>query len=87
MSLHDHSEHQDLPQRGFLSSPAGLVFIGFLIITGALLFTEHRAHVLGILIWLPLLICPLMHLFMHGGRGGHGSHASHDQRNREREAS
>ena len=59
---------------GFLSSRAGLVLIGFLIIGGALLFTEHRAHVLGLLIFLPLLACPLMHFFMHGkhGHGGHG---------------
>ena len=81
MSLHDHSEHADQPQRSFLSSRAGLVLIGFLIIGGALLFTEHRAHVLGVLIWLPLLACPLMHIFMHGGHGGHGSHRSHDQQN------
>jgi hypothetical protein len=29
--------------------------------------------VLGVLVWLPLLACPLMHLFMHGGHG-HGGH-------------
>jgi hypothetical protein len=34
--------------------------------------------VLGLLIWLPLLACPLMHMFMHGG---HGHHGSHDQQN------
>jgi hypothetical protein len=28
---------------------------------------EHRAHLLGVLVWLPLLACPLMHLFMHRG--------------------
>jgi hypothetical protein len=27
--------------------------------------------VLGLLIWLPLLACPLMHVFMHGGHGHH----------------
>jgi hypothetical protein len=69
MSLHEHSGRD---QRSFLTSPAGLVLIGFLIIAGLLLFTEHRAHVLGVLIWLSLLLCPLMHLFMHGGHGGHG---------------
>jgi hypothetical protein len=62
-----------------LFSRAGLVLIGFLIIAGALLFTEHRAHVLGALVWLPLLACPLMHLFMHGGQG---SHAHHQDRER-----
>jgi hypothetical protein len=61
-------------QRAFLASRAGLVFVGFLIVGGALLFTEHRAHVLGVLVWLPLLLCPLMHLFMHGGHGSHGGH-------------
>jgi len=80
MSLHDHY-NQDRPQGSFLMSRAGLVLLGFLVIAGALLFTEHRAHVLGVLIWLPLLACPLMHLFMHGGHGGHG------QQDRERRAS
>ena len=51
------------------------VFYGFLAIAIFLLFTEHRAHVLGVLPYLFLLACPLMHLFMHHG---HGSHASHD---------
>jgi hypothetical protein len=57
-------------------SRAGLVLLGFLAIVGVLLFTEHRAHVLGALLYLPLLLCPLMHLFMHGGHGhrGHGQH-------------
>jgi hypothetical protein len=55
------------------------VFYGFLAIVGFLLFTEHRAHVLGILPYLILLACPLMHLFMHHGHGGHGHNAhNHD---------
>lgn len=75
MSMHDYSNREsETPHGSFLTSRAGLVFIGFAIIAGALLFTEHRAHVLGLLIWLPLLACPLMHLFMHHGHGGHASH-------------
>ena len=77
MSPHEHSGNQDQPRGSFLTSRAGLVLLGFLVIAGALLFTEHRAHVLGALIWLPLLLCPLMHMFMHGGHGGHGSHGGH----------
>jgi DUF2933 family protein len=69
MSVQDHSLHEQPTQLGSTKSRAGLVLIGFLIIAGALLFTEHRAHVLGLLIWLPLLACPLMHVFMHGGHG------------------
>lgn len=50
------------------------VFYGFLAVAGFFLFTEHRAHALGILPYLLLLACPLMHLFMHHGHGGHGRH-------------
>jgi hypothetical protein len=70
MSVHDHS-HGETPHGSFLSSRLGWVFIGLAVAGGALLFTEHRPHVLGLLIWLPLLACPLMHLFMHHGHGGH----------------
>lgn len=48
------------------------VFWAFVAIAGFFLFTEHRAHVLGILPYLLLAICPLMHLFMHHGHH-HGS--------------
>lgn len=73
MSVQDYPGSRERPQQGTSTkSKAGLVLIGFLIIAGALLFTEHRAHVLGLLVWLPLLGCLLMHLFMH--HGGHGRH-------------
>ena len=84
MSAQDNSLHEQPTQSGSTKSRAGLVLIGFLIIAGALLFTEHRAHVLGLLIWLPLLACPLMHMFMHGG---HGHHEGHDQPNDQRRTS
>ena len=77
MSMHHHAEHDSPRHENFFTSRAGLVLLGFLLIGGALLFTEHRAHVLGALIWLPLLACPLMHLFMHGGHGGRGGHEGH----------
>jgi hypothetical protein len=72
MSMHEDAGHRIESQGGFLSSRSGLVLLAFLAIAGILLFTEHRAHVLGALLYLPLLLCPLMHLFMHGGHG-HGS--------------
>jgi hypothetical protein len=50
------------------------VFYGFLAFIGFLLFTEHRAHVLGILPYLILLACPLMHMFMHHDHGGYAHH-------------
>ena len=38
------------------------------------LLSEHRAHLFGILPYLLLLACPLMHRFMHHGH--HGSHGA-----------
>ena len=53
------------------------VLLFFALVGGFLLSTEHRAHALGILPFLLILaLCPLMHLFMHGGHGGHGGHGS-----------
>jgi hypothetical protein len=64
-------------ERPFLTSRAGLVLLGFLAIAGLLMFTEHRAHVLGALLWVLPLACLFMHVFMHGGHGGHRDHARH----------
>lgn len=47
------------------------VFFGFLLVAGFFFFTEHRAHLMGVLPFFLLALCPLMHFF-HGGHGGHG---------------
>ena len=57
--------------RPWWRTPFGIVLGSFLAIAGFFLLTEHTAHVLGILPYLLLLACPLMHLFMHHGHGGH----------------
>lgn len=49
------------------------VLLGFLAIVAYFLFTEHRAHFLGLLPFLLLVACPLLHLFMHRNHGGHRS--------------
>ena len=36
---------------------------------GLLLLGDHREHVLDFLPFLILLVCPLMHFFMHHGSG------------------
>ena len=56
-----------------LSIPTRFVLIGFLIIAAFFLLAEHTAHVFGALPLVFVLLCPLMHLFMHGGHGGNGS--------------
>ena len=83
MSMHDHTQHTDNSQRGPFTWRVGFVLLGFVVTAGILLFTEHRAHVLGALVYLPILLCVFMHFFMHGGHG-HGGHHDH---NRERGAS
>ena len=53
------------------------ILVGFLLIAGYFLVTEHRAHLGGALYYLPfllLLACPLMHVFMHHGHGGRAKH-------------
>lgn len=49
-----------------------LAATGFLIVAAFFLATEHRAHAFGLLPFLLLLACPLLHVFAHGGHGGHG---------------
>ena len=51
--------------------PALLVFAAVALF---LLWEEHQAHLLGALPYLILLLCPLMHLFMHRGHGKHDDH-------------
>ncbi|EIG57391.1 Protein of unknown function (DUF2933) [Bradyrhizobium sp. WSM1253] len=75
MTLPDHVHDQSGARRGL--SRNSLIVMGLAVIaaiSGALLFTQHQAHVLGALLWLPLLACPLMHFFMHGRRRGAGGH-------------
>ncbi|WP_050415485.1 DUF2933 domain-containing protein [Azoarcus sp. CIB] len=77
-----HDREQPVHRRGGADSRVKWVFFGFLALAAFFLFTEHRAHLLGILPWLFLLACPLMHIFMHGGHGGHGGHNQGDTQNK-----
>jgi hypothetical protein len=74
MAHEHHSQDQTSGARTFLHSRMGLVLIGFLLIAGFYLVTEHAAHVFGFLPYALLLLCPFLHLFMHAGHGGHGGH-------------
>lgn len=64
---------------GFWLSRTGLVLLGFIGIAGFFLFTEHRAHVLGALPYILLLLCPLLHFLGHGDHGGHKGAAAKDE--------
>ena len=46
-----------------------------LAILAFFLWTEHRAHLMGALPYLLLLLCPIIHIIMHRRHGGpHGGH-------------
>ncbi len=67
----------------WLRSPTGLTLAAFLAIAAFYLVTEHTAHVFSFLPYALLFLCPLLHLFMHGGHGhnagsqDHTGHSNH----------
>ena len=66
--------------RGGVHIPIGLGFCLFLAIAIFFLWEEHRAHILGAVPYLLLLLCPFIHIFMHRGHGGHDGHGRrHDE--------
>jgi len=77
------SQHSSPAGGAFLRSRAGIALIAFLAIATFYLVTEHTAHFFGGLPFALLLLCPLLHLFMHGGHGGQddqrepGDHSQH----------
>ena len=63
-----HEQHSG-SSGGWLRSRSALVFLGFAAIAVFFLWEEHKAHLLGALPYVLLLLCPLLHMF-HGGHGG-----------------
>ena len=56
------------------------IFVAFALMAVVLLWSEHRAHVLGLIPYLILFACPLMHLLhrrghTHDGHSGEDHHA------------
>jgi uncharacterized membrane protein len=53
------------------------ILTAILLVAAAWLWTRHQSHLLGVLPYLLVLACPLMHLFHHHGHHGHhpGAHA------------
>lgn len=76
---HAHHDHSGASQGSFWTSRAFLVYLGFAALAVVLLWQEHQDHILGVLPYLFLLACPLMHIFMHGGHG-HGGRRNDDGR-------
>ena len=77
MPAHDQLHHDtSSPKGSFWTSRTFFVTLAFLAIAVFLLMSEHRAHFLGTLPLLLLVVaCPLLHVFMHGGHGNHTGHS------------
>lgn len=58
----------------FWMSPRGLAAMGLVASVSYFLFMEHRQHLVQYLPFIIILIlCPLMHVFMHGKHGHEGN--------------
>lgn len=82
-----HQHHNDSNQPGkptsFAKSGYGVALIMLALIVGFYLIKEHWTHLGQSWPYLLLLLCPLMHIFMHGGHGhGHGNsdHNAHSRK-------
>ncbi|WP_254797337.1 DUF2933 domain-containing protein [Geopseudomonas aromaticivorans] len=64
----------DAPNGPFWRSKPGIVLGMLAVIVLFYLAREHFAHAAGLLPYLILLLCPLMHLFGHH-HGGHSHHS------------
>jgi hypothetical protein len=63
---HDHPVPAG-PRPGFWTTRNGMALLTLLAAGAFYLLAEHRAHAWGVLPYLLILACPLMHLFMHRG--------------------
>ena len=75
-------KHDEATEHEAHCAPRGFnwILVAFLAIAAFFLFTEHRAPLLGVLRFLLLFACPLLHLFMHHGHGTHGGHNENTER-------
>lgn len=76
------SSSSDLTTRRRLT----LAFWGLAVIAVVFLVAEHRMHLAPFYPYLPfaiVLLCPLLHLFGHGGHRMHGGNDSGDASSRE----
>ncbi|PKG58047.1 DUF2933 domain-containing protein [Shewanella sp. GutDb-MelDb] len=69
-------------QPKFWSSPKGWAALLLIAFTTYFLLLEHREHIFSLLPLVILLLCPLIHLFMHKNHG-HGAHNQDEESKRQ----
>lgn len=70
--MHEHADTAGPPNRR--SSTTWIGFCAFAAIALLFLWDEHNGHILGVIPYLMLLACPVIHFFMHRDHGAHGGH-------------
>jgi Protein of unknown function (DUF2933) len=68
---HEHESPHPSNLRDWLYSRTGIATCVAVAVLGFLIYTGHSAHLLGLVPYLLILACPLMHIFMHGGHHNH----------------
>lgn len=70
-----NKEQEKASEKSFWFTLPGIIALIIIAIIGYYLITEHGAHIAGFFAGFPwlllLLLCPLMHFFMHGKHSGH----------------
>jgi hypothetical protein len=77
--MHEHTANNPVdepPPKPWWKSRSGPVLCGFMLVAGFYLLTEHTAHTFGVLPFLLIATCPLLHLFHHHGHGEHHGQAA-----------
>ncbi len=69
MTPHEHAARPEVGSPPARMRPVVVAGIMLSVILLVVLVREHWEHLTGKWIYLLLLACPLMHLFMHGGHG------------------
>jgi len=64
--------------KSFWLSGSGIAALVMIAAVSYFLFMEHREHIFQALPYLIVLLCPLMHVFMHSRHGHHHSEHKHD---------
>lgn len=82
---HHHSDPSDTPTP-FSKSAVGVALIMLALVVGFYLIREHWSHLGQTWPYLLLLLCPVMHLFMHNGHG-HSRHNGHSRKFQDKDGS
>jgi hypothetical protein len=56
--------------------------LGTMALVAVYVAIEHGDHLIALLPFAFIALCPLMHLFMHGGHGSHDHARQHQQSER-----